>query len=291
LGLVVATFGVYCYFVQRPTGFILQLALWGGAAAGYFLLTWKSLLSHPGFSGLLSQAQSSPSPFLILLSWGALLPPLVLAAVTRPVDRRGVFLRLWLVCQLAVIYFPLGFQRLMIRGILVPVVILSLEGVSILAHRCQIRPCWVAVVILALSVLSPLFIFHKRLTETAGNRWVYLTKEEGEIISWLQNNGPAGAGVLASYQIANLLPARTDKTVYAGHAFQTPNFPQRMGEVEQFFAGRMTGQEAQEFLRRARIKYIFSGPGEKMFRPEGFAYPDIVQEIITNKEVVLYRVN
>jgi len=68
----------------------------------------------------------------------------------------------------------------------------------------------------------------------------------------------------------NYIPAYAGNFVYLGHQSETPHFAEKRTLVDKFFSGQMTDAEAKEFLRQARVNYIFFGPQEKelgQFKP------------------------
>ena len=76
-----------------------------------------------------------------------------------------------------------------------------------------------------------------------------------------------------------------------GHRFQSPNFDERREEINHFFAGEMSGAEAQAFLAKTRVTWVFWGLDEKeiagLFE---IPYQNLLEPVIKNPTASLYRV-
>ena len=95
--------------------------------------------------------------------------------------------------------------------------------------------------------------------------------------------------MLASYRVANIIPAETSKRVWAGHEFQTPNFNSRIQEVNRFFSNKMTDNEAQSFLNKIKTTWVFFGPDEKdTVQLKDLKYK-FLKPVIKKKNVILYQ--
>lgn len=291
LGAILFCFGVYWWLKTDSREFLkvfVSLGVWAGA---YFLLAGKDLLANPTFSGLASQVQDSPSLVYAILGWGLLFPFAVVAFFSREKSDKALFFKMWLVVQWLIIYLPFGFRRLMIRGLWIPVAILAVKGIRIVASKIKWDYYLTAGLLLFFASFSTLYVSYKRLTETPENRWIYLTRQEGETINYLKTHGQDEEEVLASYRIGNLIPAHTKKRVYLGHSFQTPNAEERMGEIYRFFAGKMTEVEAREFLGKAKITWVFWGPDEKAIGGlTTIPAKRLLQPVIEKEQVSLYKV-
>jgi hypothetical protein len=292
LGVVILGFGVYWWFKTDSLEFWKVLGSLVFVFVIYFLAIGKDLLSNSGFSGLASQVQHSPSPFQAILGWGMLFPFILLAfmAKERQVELR--FLQIWFISGWLIIYLPFGFQKLLIRGLWTPAVIVAVLGVQEFCRRTSWNYYLVVILLVVFTSFSSFFVFLKTIGESAGNRWIYLSKQEGEAIEFLKNHGEDEEGVLASYQVANLIPAQTTKRVYAGHTFQTPNFEERIGEVNRFFAGKMVPSDAEIFLSRAKITWVFWGPEEKAIANlKVVPHKNLLKPVMENETVGLYQYN
>lgn len=262
-GVVISSFGAYFFLKEKNSNFWKGLAVLAVSGLLYLLFFGRQMLIDPSSSGLVGQVQYSPNPMYAILGWGILFPFILIALFSPSLNQEIRFLKFWFLGHFAIIYIPLGFQKLLIRGLWVVAVILAVVGVGILAKRAKLKHGVLLIFVVAFACISNFFIFAKKVSEPITNRWVYLFSGEREIIDYLNSNGQKEEGVLASYRVGNIIPANTDKRVWAGHEFQTPNFKTRIQEVNKFYSGGMDDQEAREFLKNAKIAWVFWGPDEK----------------------------
>ena len=273
LGGMFVSFGIYSLFNESGWGQLFknplktpfgQVMLTFGVSGSLYMLAFGlQMLKDPSSSGLVGQIQYSPNPIYAVLGWGILFPFVLITLITPIEDRKINFLKLWFISQFLIIYIPLGFQKLLIRGLWVVVVMLAILGVEIIATKFKLRQGVLLVFILLFVCIGNLFIFANKVSEPNTNRWINLSNGEKEIVDFLYDNGQKEEGVLASYRVANIIPANTNKRVYAGHEFQTPDFKSRIAEVNKFYEGQMTDQEAKDFFKKARVVWVFWGPDEK----------------------------
>lgn len=291
LGTILFCFGFYWWLKRGSAGFLKLLLLLGLEAGIYYFLVARYLLANPSFSGLVSQIQSSPSFFQTILGWGLLFPFMIVAIFSMTKNKQILLMKIWFISHWLITYLPFGFQRSMARGLWIPAIILAVKGTRQICRKINwdYRP--IVGLLLIFSSFSTFFMTLARITESPDNRWVYLTQQEGEVIGYLKNHGDDEEGVLASYRIANLIPAHTTKRVWAGHQFQTPQFKERMVKVAHFFAGEMEESEVKSFLKKTKTVWIFWGPEEKAISDlTTFPYQNLMEPVIENNLVSLYKV-
>lgn len=284
---------VFWFLTKKRLDFVKPLVLLGIIGASFYFLIARDLLQNPGFSGLAGQIQYSANPLFFILGWGLLFPFILISLLSQGKSKEIIFFKLWFILHFLLIYFPINFQKLLVRGLFIPAVFLTATGVKIVAQKVKADYRLISAVLLIFSSMTVVCMFFLRLAEVdkKDNRWIYLTREEGEVIEFLKESGKEGEGVLASYRIANMIPANSDKKVYAGHTFQTPEFDKRIVEVNRFYAGEMKEEEAKAFLGRAHIVWVFWGPDEKFFsKTKNFSYQNLVELVIENEIASLYKV-
>jgi len=293
VGVIFAVFGVWNFIKTKSYDFLKVLLIVVSEGGIYYLLVGKNLLANPVFAGLVvSQIQSSPPIFHSILGWGLLLPLLLTTLWQKKKNNLIIFLLGWFFSHWAATYLPLGFQRSLARGLWVPVALLAVLALPKVAAKLKLDFRLAAVILILISGLSSFLMAEKRVTESAGNRWIYLTQAEGEAINYLVQHGTDEEGVLASYRIANILPAHTSQRVWVGHEFETPNAQERLALVERFYANKMGAAEIPGFLKKANVRWIFYGPDEKTYSQSPLNLPpDLVALRFQNGEVTLYEVN
>ena len=291
LGAIFLCFGFYWFFKAKSTDFFKVLILIGIETGIYYFLIGKNLLTSPSLSELVSQVQHSPPLWQSILGWGILFPLVLATIFLKKKDDRLIFFTLWFTSHWLITYFPIGFQRSLARGLWIPTAILAIKGGKEISRRTKWDYSLIIGLLLIFSSFSTFFMSFKKLAESPKNRWIYLTQEEGEIIHYLEEHGNNEEGVLASYRIANIIPAYTSKRVWAGHIFATPQVEKRLAETHRFFSGTMAEKEAKNFLKEAKIVWIFWGPEEKAIaKLTNIPNENLMELEIKEKSASLYRI-
>ncbi|MCL4339421.1 hypothetical protein M1271_07090 [Patescibacteria group bacterium] len=109
-------------------------------------------------------------------------------------------------------------------------------------------------------------------------------------IRWLRHTTNHNSVVLAEITAGNYIPAYAGNFVYFGQS-NTVDYNRKGGEVDRFFKGEMTQDEAKELFRNGRIDYVFFSVQEKEVsggHPPTDFYP-FLQPIYQNSLVTIYR--
>ena len=171
----------------------------------------------------------------------------------------------WLVCQLAIIYIPFSQQRKFIMGYMIPVSVLagSVLPVLLAGAASLKRLAWLAAV--ALFAVTNITNMQKDMELLLNNQTLarfapYMSREELDIIKWVDENASPGDVVTAPPQLALFIPGLTGKRVYYGHWSETPDYRQRAGE----YAGMCSGGDLKGNIvilpsdgRKDREKAVF----------------------------------
>jgi len=115
---------------------------------------------------------------------------------------------------------------------------------------------------------------------------IYLSTNEAAALSWLQQNAPTEAVVLASPEMGGFIPAFSGQRVVYGHPFETVNAKVREQQVKDFFAGTI---DRAQVLRDNAVTYIVVGPRERKLGAIDVSVLS-VEEVFTAGDVVVYRV-
>jgi hypothetical protein len=109
-------------------------------------------------------------------------------------------------------------------------------------------------------------------------------------IRWLRDHTDHNDVVLAEITAASHIPAYSGNTVYFGQA-NTVDYEIKQQQVWNFFEGKMTASEAQNFIQRGRIKYVFYSIQEKE-KSQGLnletVYP-FLKPVFNNQTVTIYK--
>jgi len=155
----------------------------------------------------------------------------------------------------------------------IPFAVLTVFGLS----RFLKKPSFLAVsaAFLLVIALPTSFVSLKNQKEMYADfsELIYPTNELKNAFDFLAKNTSPNQTVLALYQAGNLIPFFAGNKVYLGHLQETLNYPLKVKLAEEFFAGKMTPEQAKEFLSQGKIDLVFLSPQEKSLGGKIEAYP------------------
>ena len=136
-----------------------------------------------------------------------------------------------------------------------------------------LRTTFLVYFVILVSITS-IGIFSLRINEstTTRNTWYYFTKDEAAALEYLARLPERDLGVLSSYRFGNAVPAHTNQRAYFGHLIQTPQSDEKIEQLEQFYSGKMSNDEAYVFLINSNIEYVYRGSEETELHPEPLEY-------------------
>ncbi|MBN1811582.1 MAG: hypothetical protein JXA14_07085 [Anaerolineae bacterium] len=242
----------------RAVGWV---ALAGLAALPYPLYMLQAMKADPALSVWNAQnLTGSPPLWDWALSYGLVLVLAVLGAVFAA--RRGSngdwLLMGWALVILVGMYLPLSLQRRLSLGLGVPLGLLAGVGWWRVV-RLHIKARWRGLVqglVVAFCVLTPILLVVGHLAVVSD---AYLSPGEWAALAWLRDEGKPDVVVLCSTRMGIFVPAWAGQPVVYGHPFETVNAEERRAQVEAFWAGEMSAEERQMFLRENRVGYILVG--------------------------------
>lgn len=123
-----------------------------------------------------------------------------------------------------------------------------------------------------------------------GVQLVYPLKDFMDGIEFLRLNTKTNDVVLAYEAAGNYIPAYAGNFVYLGHA-NTPDEDGKLKIAARFFSGKMSEEEAKEFLKKENIKYIYFGPQERELGGVNdlSAVYAFITSVHSNSRVTLYK--
>jgi hypothetical protein len=182
-------------------------------------------------------------------------------ARVRVINEEDAFLLAWLVANALLLYAPIGLQRRLSMGLIVPLSVyagLGLARVVIPLIARRWRPL-VLTAVFALAVPSTVIALALPMVGVMGlDERMYVINEERAALDWIETNTPREAVVLASPSFSLFVPAYTGRRVVYGHQFETIRAEERLGEVLDFYGGRDCGA-----LERESVDYVVVGPRER----------------------------
>ncbi len=201
----------------------------------------------PSTQGLILAPHLSPPVWYFLLTFGLLIP-FVFLSIKR---RTSNFLTIWLLTQTIIIYFPLDYQRLMVRGLWIPFALLATRALASISSRYQF-----ALIVISLAgmiaIPSQIIIRPSPLS--------FYSDRFDSYLQFLQTQPPTT--VLSAVQAANLVPAFTNHHVVVGHPYLSPNAQAEIAKLQLFYSNQLKSSEASQYLSSHRISLIYYGTEE-----------------------------
>ncbi|MFH1207041.1 MAG: hypothetical protein V1668_00340 [Patescibacteria group bacterium] len=225
-------------------------------------------------------------------------------------ERSYYFILLWAISSLIIIYIPFSFQRRLIMGAIIPIVMLASYFFLDLFNRLEIqelvrwKASWIKrmyfftiiIIILFLSSISNLIIYSHNLKAIATGGFPYYLETDLIIgMRWFNVQGYAGQIVLSSEMMGSFIPRFSSIKVYLGHWAQTIDELKKFTEVKQFFSTTTKDSDRVQFLIKNKIDYIYYSryEGNQINNNclSGLANEKIINRVYTNSSVVIYKVN
>jgi hypothetical protein len=231
----------------------------------------------------------SPHPFHYLLGYALLLIPAVWAArhAIRDAEERWLLPVAWLLAVPFLLYMPFNLQRRMIAVVQVPLALLA--SVGLLAWFRHRRGALVAYV--AVTSLSTLLLVVGSLgairQQTAP---IYRPGAEVSALEWLAAHAEPGETVLASFEVGNVIPARADLRVFAGHGPETLHSAEKRAALGRFFQPDTDDKWRRTLLRDFGLDYVFYGPVEQALGAWDLAEAQYLIPVHHETGYVIYRV-
>ncbi len=251
----------------------LLLYLYSATQADAVLRAWAQQNQTP-----------SPPPLDYMLGYG-LLWIFAFFGARQAWRRRSdwdVLLLAWVLVTLPLLYAPFPLQRRLSLGLHVPIAILAAIGLTAIVRAKWPRRALIGVMLLT-SVFIELALFGGAL---AHDPRIYLSTNEAQALSWLQQNAPTSVVVLASPEMGGFIPAFSGQRVVYGHPFETVDAKRREQLVRDFFAGTI---DRAQVLRDNAVAYILVGPRERQLGVlDAKDLP--LEEVFSAGDVVVYRV-
>jgi hypothetical protein len=230
----------------------------------------------------------SPHPFHYLVGYALLLIPAVWAAMhaIRKGEERWLLPVAWLLAVPFLLYMPFNLQRRMIAVVQVPLALLA--SVGLLAWFRHRRGALVAYI--ALASLSTLLLVVGSLGPIRQQQApIYRPGAEVTALEWLAAHAEPGETVLASFEVGNAIPARTDLRVFAGHGPETLHNAEKQAALRRFFQPETNDTWRKSLLQDFGVDYVFYGPDERALGHWDPALAPYLEAIYVASPYAIYR--
>lgn len=184
----------------------------------------------------------------------------------------SLLLLTWPLSAAAMVYLPINVQRRLLEGVIVPLSILSAQGLWMLVGekrgerrfdvRWRLRQVGAGVGLMLLFPSVVLLIVGGVISASNATWPLFHSDEELASLDWLRLHAPEDSIVLATHESSSIIPAYAGVRVYVGHGPETIDGDQKRARVEAFFGGAMSHTERRQLLESGRIDYIWVGPPE-----------------------------
>lgn len=264
-----------------PTAHLKLAVIAGAVTAPTVLYMFWLYQTEPVFRSRADTATLSFGLGSYLLGFGLLLPLAAWGAVilwrreAGPDDRLRRLLPMgWAVVGIAVAYAPFAFQRKMIMGEHIALSLLAGLAVAEIGRLAGSKGRLAGVLaasaaVAALSITTVRWTLRdvrmareENLTSTLAHP-AYWPLETIQTFEWVGKNSPPNAALMTMPINGVLAPAYSGRRVWAGHWGETPGYNDRFEQAFSFYAGRMTSQERQDFLRGNRITHVILSSMER----------------------------
>ena len=197
---------------------------------------------------------SGYGPYLILATFGFKPLKQINPALWR-------FTMAWTLLIPVLIYMPIGLQRRLIEGFQVPLVTLTILGLSTINYSYR---RWLTILLLSLIFPSSLMLFTGAIQSASHTTEpVFLPADELVVFDWLNQNAQPGEVVLSSYRTGNAVPVYTPLVSFFGHTVETVFYDKKLTQVVAFYQPETNNNERLGLISAGRIAYIFFGPQER----------------------------
>jgi len=214
--------------------------------------------------------------WLVALSYGFLVPlaAIGIARLFRGRTIEGRLLLVWLVATIVLMYSPLTWQRRLVEGLHVVVVLIAILGLfPFLAWLRARAPKWVHRyawgVTTATIIAIPLFgvstvvnlvrdvvLYTIRFPQSIPRHSFYYPSDALDAMRWIRGHAPLGEATFAVGIDGHFLPMFAARQTVLGHGVETAHFVEKYETSYALSLGRLSPTEARAFLERERARFI-----------------------------------
>ncbi len=249
----------------------------------------------------------TPSLWVTIMSYGFIIFLALYASYrlikTKKITNQKLFIIIWFITQFLLLYSPLPFQRRIMQGLQIPMIILCVIGLHFLYQYLKIKlppkkfnffinNKWLLIILFIL-LFTPSHIYNwireiAVFAEVYPQLYVHNDKVAG--YQWLKQNTPEGTVILTDLYNGNLIPGRIGRKVFIGHGVETLFFDSKVYKMAWFYAINNLDDKKQRFLKNNNIDYVFYSNNEDhlgAFQPQD---KDYLKKVFDQGEAQIYKV-
>lgn len=257
------------------------------ALTTFLTVLYLGHLKSTGFASVAGQKLNPTRLLGIILGYGIVLPIAIGSLLTaKKLTFKQLFLASWFIISLLTAFIPFGFSIFYLRALFAPLIIIIFSNIKQIWLRNKRLALLLLNCFLLFLPLSTFFIFFQRIADVpnTNNFWLYQKKEIFDAFNYL--NQQPKKNVLSYYTLGNYLPAHTNKSAVFGHLIQTPDVKNLTKKIKDFYANKLTEEQAKNFLSLYRVNYVIFGYEEQKL---GAAVYPFLKEIYKNSEIIIYE--
>ncbi|MBC7543756.1 MAG: hypothetical protein H7338_13600 [Candidatus Sericytochromatia bacterium] len=225
----------------------------------YWIFTY-----HPTFSRWAGQNVClSPHPAVYLLAFGGAM--LLALPGLRRLERDSLWplLAIWVVANAFLLYAPVSWQRLMMMGLPMVLMMWGARGLMSLAAKSPRHRRAMLVAGVALLIPGPLSILLIGTTSRS-----YVPAAEAAAYRWLARQPQDGRAILGHVITGNRAVALTGHPAVLGHWSETPDYHRMLTETQRWYeTGSPDSRLGDPWLTRHHVGWIVYGPRERAWQP------------------------
>ncbi|MEO6907610.1 MAG: hypothetical protein ABI210_06940, partial [Abditibacteriaceae bacterium] len=251
---------------------------------------------------------AAPPILDVLMSYGLVLVFAVVGIIyivrKREESHRLFLLLAWVGTTVCLIYVPrwlhhpLSFERKMIEGMHWPLCLLAAVGLVWVLERLNYPAVQkvIASVVIIISCISSFQFIGWCLGNAQDNNNsranvlmppLYLADGDQAAMNYLKSHGDQSEAVLSLTFVGNYIPGQTGMTVYLGHWAETIHYEDKLSETLKFYTGKMSPEQAREWLAKNHIGYVLLGSYEHRL---GAVLPLPLKQVFSESGSTVYEV-
>ncbi len=249
----------------------------------------------------------TPSWPIAFLSYGFLiiLPIIAIGYLVykKKISNLQLFMVIWLAVQLILLFSPFRFQRRIMQGLQIPMIMLSVLALYYIYQYLKnkldkkrfnflVNNKYLLIILFILFFTTSHFYNWTREIAVFAESYpqLYLSQDRVAAYQWLKENTTSDEIILSDQYNGNLIPGKIGRRVYMGHGVETLHFQSKFVQTVWFFATNKFDKKKRDFLKRENIGYIFYSNNERgigSFTPEN---KDYLRQTFVNNRVKIYEV-
>jgi hypothetical protein len=242
----------------------------------------------------------SPNPIFYLFAYGLLIPFAILGGV-RMVRRRpwkGLLVVSWALALPILAYAPFNMQRRLVDGLWIALIVLALGGLSPLfspqdqpATNSNRKLRYSFYGLSALGFIAALILLLGGISAALNpTKPLYRPLDQVRAFNQLAQLAAPGEVVLSSHNTGNPLPAFAPVRVVIGITTLTVAYDQIAAQVDSLYQATTPDTQRQALLKQWDVNYIYWGPDERELGDWDPQQATYLEKIISSGEHEIFRV-